>query len=102
DLDEEVQQAIGRIQPEALVRASMMRCRDAGFESISTDLIYGLPHQTPERFRATLERVIAMDPDRLSLFSYAHVPWIKKHQRAIPEQALPSPQAKLALFLLAI
>ena len=102
DLDEDVQQAIGRIQPESMVRASVDLCRRAGFESISTDLIYGLPHQTPERFQSTLERVIALDPDRLSLFSYAHVPWIKKHQRAIPTGALPTPHEKLELFLLAI
>ena len=102
DLDERVQEAIGRIQPEEMVIESVRQCRRAGFDGISLDLIYGLPHQTTETFRDTLTRVLAMEPDRLSVFSYAHVPWIKKHQRAIPQEALPTPEAKMDLFLMAI
>ncbi|HEX7071539.1 MAG TPA: oxygen-independent coproporphyrinogen III oxidase, partial [Rhodothermales bacterium] len=102
DLDPDVQQAIGRIQPESLVAESMRMLRDAGFDRISLDLIYGLPHQSRASFRQTLEHVVAMGPERLSLFSYAHVPWLKKHQRAIPSDALPSPVEKLELFLDAI
>lgn len=102
DLDEQVQNAIGRIQSEAVVRDSVEMCRSAGFDSISADLIYGLPHQTEATFHETLRRVLALDPDRLSLFSYAHVPWIKKHQRAIPSDCLPSPPEKLNLLLLSI
>ena len=102
DLDPLVQEAIGRIQPEEMVRRSVQDCRDAGIDRISLDLIYGLPHQTPASWERTLERVLAMAPDRLSIFSYAHVPWIKKHQRVIPAEALPSPEEKMALFLTAI
>ena len=102
DLDPAVQQAVGRIQPETLVRQVMANCRTEGFESISLDLIYGLPKQTPESFAETLHRVAAMDPERCSLFSYAHVPWMKKHQRLISTVDLPSPREKLSLLLLGI
>src|SRR5690606_12520558 len=102
DLDPTVQAAIGRIQPESMVRQAMADCRSAGIDRIALDLIYGLPHQNRTSWQHTLERVIDMAPDRLSVFSDAHVPWIKKHQRAIPVEALPSPEAKMDLFLLAI
>lgn len=102
DLDEGVQQAIGRIQPESMVRQSVNDSRAAGIERIALDLIYGLPHQSRATWEHTLDRVINLAPDRLSVFSYAHVPWLKKHQRAIPTAALPSPEAKMDLFLTAI
>jgi oxygen-independent coproporphyrinogen III oxidase len=100
--DPDVQLAIGRIQPHELVRKAVDNSRETGFSGIAFDLIYGLPHQTPERFARTLERTVSMAPDRISVFSYAHVPWMKRHQRLIDEAALPSPEAKIGLFLLAI
>lgn len=99
DLDARVQEAINRVQPFELVREAVAEARRVGFESISLDLVYGLPHQTPASFRETVEQVLRLAPDRLSLFSYAHVPWKKKHQMLIQEAWLPAPEAKLALLL---
>lgn len=102
DLDPKVQQAINRIQPYEQVAEVTHWARELGFESISYDLIYGLPHQQVAQFEQTIRRVIALGPDRISLFSYAHVPWKKKHQRLIQEAWLPSPAEKLQLFLRAV
>lgn len=93
-----VQEAIGRVQPVGLVASITARARYEGFRGINFDLLYGLPHQTPERFARTLDTAIALEPHRVSLFGYAHVPWMKKHQRLIPEDSLPGPDARLALF----
>ncbi len=65
---------------------------------MNLDLIYGLPHQRPDNFRRTVEKIIAMQPDRVALFSYAHVPWLKKHQAALDEAALPDARTKFTLF----
>jgi oxygen-independent coproporphyrinogen-3 oxidase len=72
--------------------------RALGFEGINLDLIYGLPLQTPERFAATAEKILALKPDRISLFSYAKVPWLKTHQKAIPDETLPSTEEKFAIY----
>lgn len=98
DFDPKVQEAIGRIQPEELVWEAVETSRELGFESISIDLIYGLPYQTVASFDRTIDRVLALGPDRISLFSYAHVPWIKKHQILIPTAELPAPEDKLRIF----
>jgi len=74
DFNPEVQEAVRRVQPYAETRALYDRCRELGFESINIDLIYGLPLQTPASFGATADRVIGMGPDRVAMFSYAHVP----------------------------
>ncbi len=102
DLDPVVQQAINRIQPYEQVAEVTRWARELGFESISYDLIYGLPHQHLKQFERTIRQVIALGPDRISLFSYAHVPWKKKHQRLIREEWLPRPAEKLQLFLRAV
>ncbi len=102
DLDPVVQQAINRIQPYEQVAEVTRWARELGFESISYDLIYGLPHQHLTQFERTIRQVIALGPDRISLFSYAHVPWKKKHQRLIREEWLPRPAEKLQLFLRAV
>jgi oxygen-independent coproporphyrinogen III oxidase len=102
DFDPVVQEAIGRVQPEALVREAVETCRRLEFESVSFDLIYGLPHQTIRTFAATLDRVIELGPDRISLFSYAHVPWLKKHQNLLPTEHLPAPEDKLRIFTTAV
>ncbi|MCB5207421.1 oxygen-independent coproporphyrinogen III oxidase [Methylovorus mays] len=98
DLDPQVQEAINRIQSQELIEQVYGWIRDAGINSINFDLIIGLPHQTPERFAHTLDAVIAMAPDRLAVFNYAHVPWMKKHQRLIPESALPALDQRLELL----
>lgn len=102
DLDPTVQQAINRIQPYDQVAAVTRWARELGFESISYDLIYGLPFQHLAQFEQTIRQVIELGPDRISLFSYAHVPWKKKHQRLIHEAWLPRPAEKLHLFLRAV
>ena len=102
DFDPKVQEAIHRIQPRAMTQQSMDWMRELGFGSINLDLIYGLPHQTPESFGKTLDTVLEMQPDRLSIFSYAHVPWIKPAQKILEQKNLPSPEAKLQLLKLVI
>jgi oxygen-independent coproporphyrinogen III oxidase len=99
DFDEEVQEAIGRVQPLELVREATENAREAGFSGISYDLIYGLPHQTARSFARTVETAMDLRPDRLSVFSYAHVPWLKKHQQLIDTNALPSPADKIRMLL---
>jgi len=99
DTNPDVQQAIHRIQPQALNRQAFAWLRDAGVASINVDLIYGLPLQTEASLDATLDDVLALKPDRLSLFSYAHVPWIKPAQRIFERNGqLPAPALKLRMF----
>lgn len=100
--DAEVQRAIGREQPFDVVAQATEWARALGFDGLSFDLIYGLPFQTPERFARTLDLAASLDPDRLSVFGYAHVPWMKKHQRVIPEAELPGPEDRLRLYALAL
>ena len=89
DLDHRVQVAVNRVQPPALIRQVYGWMREDGFSSINMDLMVGLPHQTPAGFAATLDEILAMAPDRLAVFGYAHVPWLKKHQKLINEPDLP-------------
>lgn len=98
DLDPKVQETVHRVQPEELTDRYYRWCRDLGFTSINIDLIYGLPYQTQESFLKTLERVTQWRPDRVAVFNYAHVPWIKKHQKLLPEKALPSAADKLQII----
>jgi oxygen-independent coproporphyrinogen-3 oxidase len=102
DLDPTVQQAVNRIQPEELTVTAVAELRRAGFRSVSMDLIYGLPRQTPESFARTLERVIAIRPDRLSVFNYAHLPQRFKSQRRIDATTLPAPASKLEILGLTV
>jgi oxygen-independent coproporphyrinogen-3 oxidase len=99
DFDPEVQAAVDRNQTEAQTRAMYDLGRDRGFASINLDLIYGLPLQTLPKFARTVDTVIAMRPDRVALYSYAHVPWIRAQQKWIDPGDLPSPEDKLQLFL---
>jgi oxygen-independent coproporphyrinogen-3 oxidase len=102
DFDPVVQRAVNRIQSEAETFAVLARARALGFRSINMDLIYGLPHQTVERFARTLDKIIAAAPDRLSVFNYAHLPELFKPQRRIAAADLPSPQAKLDILQMTI
>lgn len=98
DFDSKVQEAIHRIQSFELVKNAILLAREYGICSINFDLIYGLPYQNTESFRNTLEKVLSLNPDRLAIFNYAHVPWIKKTMRKIDESTLPSPKEKLRIF----
>ncbi len=98
DIDPVVQKAVNRLQPWELTQEIFHAARDAGFHSISLDLIYGLPHQTRASFAATLEQVIKLSPDRLSVFNYAHMPQLFKVQKQINDSDLPSAAEKLAIL----
>lgn len=97
DMDPDVQQAVNRIQSEFLIQQVLDWSRELGFSSINLDLIVGLPKQTVDSFRRTLDRVSVWAPDRLAVFAYAHVPWMKKHQRLIQEADLPDSATRLGL-----
>jgi oxygen-independent coproporphyrinogen-3 oxidase len=102
DFDEKVQTTINRVQSFAQTEAVVNTARELGFVSANLDLIYGLPHQTKKSFARTLELFHDLDPDRIACYGYAHVPWLKKHQQVIPEDALPTGSDKLALFQMAL
>ncbi len=102
DFDDEVQKAVNRIQPEAATLGVIQAARDAGFRSVSIDLIYGLPKQTVMSMNQTLDKVIAANPDRIAVYHYAHLPHLFKPQRRINEDELPSSDAKLDMLALCI
>ena len=102
DFDAEVQKAVNRIQPEEDTRAIIRAARDAGFRSVSIDLIYGLPKQTPATMAATLEKVIAASPDRIAVYHYAHMPQLFKPQRRILDADMPDSDTKLRMLQLCI
>ena len=102
DFDEEVQRAVNRIQSEEETLRIIHAARANGFKSVSIDLIYGLPKQTLQGFGKTLDKVIAANPDRLSIYNYAHMPTVFMPQRRIHEEDLPAPQAKLDILSLAV
>ena len=98
DLDETVQKTIHRIQPFELTQNVIKIARDAGIHSVNTDLIYGLPHQTRESFKKTLEKMITLNTDRFAVFNYAHVPWLMKTMRKFDETTFPKPETKLEML----
>ena len=102
DFDDEVQRAVNRIQGEEETLRVINAARANGFKSVSIDLIYGLPKQTPEGFGATLDKVIAVNPDRLSIYNYAHMPTLFMPQRRIHESDLPAAQTKLDILGMAV
>ena len=102
DFDPAVQKAVNRIQSEAETRAVVEAARAHGFHSINADLIYGLPRQTVGGFSSTLDKVIALAPDRVALYGYAHVPHLFKAQRQIVAHELPVADTKLAILQMAI
>jgi len=97
DFHEPVQKAIHRFQPYEITRDLIQSARALGFDSINVDLIYGLPHQTPDTFAHTVDQIIGLAPDRIALFSYAHVPWLKKQQGAFAI-FLPEGMQKFEIF----
>ena len=102
DFDPQVQKAVHRLQSEEETRRVVGEARASGFRSVNIDLIYGLPRQTLDGFNRTLDRVIELDPDRIALYSYAHLPKVFMPQRRIAEADLPSAEAKLQILSLAI
>jgi oxygen-independent coproporphyrinogen-3 oxidase len=102
DFDERVQRAIHRVQSEEETFAVIDAAREAGFQSVSIDLIYGLPNQSAAGFDRTLDRLLTAVPDRLSIYNYAHLPALFKPQRRIPESDLPTPDERLRILALAI
>jgi len=102
DVEPRVQEAIHRIQPASMTASLVEDARRAGFASVNLDLIYGLPFQREESFARTLETVLAIGPDRIALYSYAHVTWVAKQQRGFERKDLPDAATKLRILLLAI
>lgn len=98
DFDPDVQQAVNRVQPLHEVAAVMQSGRDLGYHSISVDLIYGLPLQTVDKFRNTLREIIALSPDRIAVFNYAHMPQLFGAQKQINAEDLPNAETKLAIL----
>jgi oxygen-independent coproporphyrinogen-3 oxidase len=98
DLNVKVQTAINRIQPFEKTKQVTDWAREIGYESVNFDLIYGLPFQTIETIKETIETVIQLQPNRIAFYSYAHVPWTKKSQRAYDENDLPKGKDKYALY----
>jgi len=102
DIDPKVQEAIHRIQPIEQTSHLVEVSRASGFIGVNFDLIYGLPYQTEASFARTLDQVLELAPDRIALYSYAHVTWIAKQQRGFESKDLPGPSTKLRIMLLAI
>ena len=101
DFDPMIQEVIGRPQSYEVTRLAVDMLRERGITSLNIDLLYGLPHQTEARITDSVEKVISLNPDRIALFGYAHVPWMSKRQQLIPTEALPTPESRLDLFNLA-
>ena len=101
DFTPEVQAAVNRNQSEEQTRVLYEMARELGFHSVNMDLIYGLPRQTPESFARAIDTLLTMRPDRVAVYSFALVPWIKAQQKYIDPRELPSPETKLRLFCIA-
>jgi len=98
DFNEKVQIAVHRVQPYEVTKKAMDLARKYNMHSVNTDLIYGLPFQTLETFKETLQLALTLNPDRFAVFNYAHVPWMKKTMRKIDETTLPTPDVKLEIM----
>jgi oxygen-independent coproporphyrinogen-3 oxidase len=93
---------VGRIQGEKETADLVQAARDNGFQGVNLDLIYGLPYQTPDTWKSTLDRILKIHPDRMAVFGFAYVPWSKPHQRLLPQEALPKTEQRVELFLGAV
>ncbi len=102
DFNPEVQTAINRVQTETMLFNVMDWIREAGFESVNVDLVYGLPYQTLETFCETIDKTVKLNPDRIAVFSFAYVPWLKPVQKRLPETALPNSEEKLRILRMSI
>lgn len=102
DFHLKIQEVINRVQTDEQNDYVINESRRLNYDSINVDLIYGLPYQTYESYSETLDKVLELSPDRLAVFNYAHVPWLKKHQNVLPEEAMPSASERLELLKLII
>jgi len=102
DFNPKVQEAVNRIQSEDITRQAIDWCRQLGFKSINLDLIYGLPFQTVKSFEETIDKILQIAPDRIAIFNFAYVPWLKKHQKLIHPEDLPTPDTKLKILKMTI
>ncbi|MBY6091288.1 oxygen-independent coproporphyrinogen III oxidase [Maritimibacter alkaliphilus] len=98
DFDPEIQNTIGRIQSFEITRDAVAALREAGVYSLNTDILFGLPHQSRARITESVQKLLALGPDRVALYGYAHVPWMARRQSMIPSDALPTPTERLDLF----
>ena len=98
DFDPEIQKIIGREQSFEVTKRAVDMIRDRGIASLNADILYGLPHQDPRRISESVQKLLALSPDRVALYGYAHVPWMAKRQVMIPSEALPDPHGRLRLF----
>ena len=98
DFDDEIQQTIGRIQGFDITREAVEKIRARGIYSLNADILFGLPHQTQARMTESVQKLLSLNPDRVALYGYAHVPWMARRQTMIPSEALPTPEARLDLF----
>lgn len=102
DFDHHVQAAVNRVQPAEVSHQVYTWARELGFMSINVDLMYGLPFQTLNSFAQTIRTIVGYDPNRIAVFNYAHVPWLKPHQKLIRTEDLPSPELKLDMLKMTI
>jgi oxygen-independent coproporphyrinogen-3 oxidase len=102
DFDAKVQEVVGRIQSYAETADLVKAARENGYGGVNLDLIYGLPYQTPETWKHTLDQILEIHPDRMAVFGFAYVPWAKPHQRLLPQEALPKTEQRVELFLQAV
>lgn len=98
DFDPMIQKTIGRDQSFEITQAAADALRAHGIRSLNADILYGLPHQTPERISVSIQKLLSLNPDRIALYGYAHVPWMARRQVMIPSDALPRPEERLQLF----
>ncbi len=98
DFDARIQQTIGRIQSYDITRDAVQEIRARGVGSLNADILFGLPHQSQRQITESVQKLLALSPDRVALYGYAHVPWMAKRQQMIPSDALPTPQERLDLF----
>ena len=98
DFDPEIQKTIGRIQSYELTKEAADMIRANGVKSLNADILYGLPHQTNQKISESVEKLLRLSPDRVALYGYAHVPWVAKRQKLIPEDALPAAVERLGLY----
>jgi len=98
DFDPEIQRMIGRDQSHDLTRSVADMIRDRGIHSLNADILYGLPHQTTQRIAESVQKLLALSPDRVALYGYAHVPWMSRRQQMIPSDTIPKPEERLCLF----
>ncbi len=98
DIQLKTQEAVNRVQSDEQNRQAIEWARAAGINSLNIDLIYGLPYQTPESIRNTIQHVLQYEPDRLAIFSYAHVPWIAPAQKILDRHGLPTAEAQVSVL----